>query len=653
VSIIDTNNGSAQLHLTIDNDTFGLTQNLNGNQSLILETRNSGTTNHSVVTDSTFAGAASDLINFTGQVGTTMDVIVGGAGHGNTFANTHAANIGGGDATFASNGVMHFNVQNNTFTGANGSAVTLFMANTSTNFEGTFSNNTIGTNGVAHSGSETGNGIFFSAAGAGTATLDIENNIIQNYDGNAGIFMDNTGGSYTVNATIIGNTTRQPGAGAFAGLALTNGSPSSGDTTNVFARISNNDFSGGDPANANDIIVGASGSAAATHTFTLSGATAADVASLAAIQSFLKNANNLNGASANTVVTAFTDAPVTVSAFKASSASPPLPTAPTPLLATAGGVQAASPTSGVTQLSEAQLDSVVAAAIAQWAHAGASSEQLAKLSALTFTVADLAGNTIGDHSAAKIVIDTDAAGHGWFVDPTPFDNFEFLHAVNAAGTDLFTAPSNAAAGHLDLLTTVTHELGHVLGLPDSTSSTDANDLMYINLVGGERRLPTTADVAQASGGTFSFAAVGTTAPADAAPASAAAPGRHGGHPLLDRLADNFHFAHVSADGPAPLPQTHAATDSSLVRGGAFDFSGLRSQFHASDFIEPGLHVAPEAGGFWAQLHDVVATRHGEVTPGAGWSGLATFGAHAGDHFNALPISPLLASYLAQHGDLHI
>ena len=31
-----------------------------------------------------------------------------------------------------------------------------------------------------------------------------------------------------------------------------------------------------------------------------------------------------------------------------------------------------------------------------------------------------------------------------------------------------TDPSNAAAGHLDLLTAVTHEMGHVLGLEDST-----------------------------------------------------------------------------------------------------------------------------------------------------------------------------------------
>jgi hypothetical protein len=329
VSIID--GGGAAIHLTIDNTTCGLTQNLSGgSQSLILEARNAGTADHVTVTRSTFTGAAGDLVNFTGQTGTTMDIIFGGVGLGNTLANTHPQHIGGGGMTLATNGVMRFNVSNNTFSGADGSAITMQMANAATSLDGTFDSNTIGTSGVTDSGSRTGNGIFTSFAGAGTVTLALTNNTIQQYHGNAGIFADNTGGSYPVNITITGNTVRQPGAGAFAGLALTNGSPGSIDTTNVFAKISGNDFSTGDPANANDIIVGASGSAAATHTFTLSGATAADVASLAAIQTFLKNSNNLNGASAATAVTAYTDPPVTVSAFKPSALSPPLPAAPVP-----------------------------------------------------------------------------------------------------------------------------------------------------------------------------------------------------------------------------------------------------------------------------------------------------------------------------------
>ena len=93
------------------------------------------------------------------------------------------------------------------------------------------------------------------------------------------------------------------------------------------------------------------------------------------------------------------------------------------------------------------------------------SPQLATLAAMTFTVADLAGNAVGEQTAGHIVIDTDAAGHGWFVDSTPNDNFEFAHAANAAGTDLSTDPTSAAAGHLDLLTAVMHEMGHELGLP--------------------------------------------------------------------------------------------------------------------------------------------------------------------------------------------
>ena len=117
------------------------------------------------------------------------------------------------------------------------------------------------------------------------------------------------------------------------------------------------------------------------------------------------------------------------------------------------------PTPGDTDLSQAELNSVVAAAIAQWKDAGATQAQLATLAAITFTVADLGGNAVGEHSAGHIVIDDDAAGHGWFIDPTPNDNSEFTHAANAAGTDLFTDPSNAAAGHIDLLTAVMHEMG--------------------------------------------------------------------------------------------------------------------------------------------------------------------------------------------------
>ena len=291
----------------------------------------------------------------------------------------------------------------------------------------------------------------------------------------------------------------------------------------------------------------------------------------------LSAANNGNS------VSSFSNPPNTITYNAGTPATPPLP-----LLAAAGGVQASSPTSGETHLTQAQLDSIVTAAIAQWAHAGASAAQLAKLSAVTFTVADLAGDAVGEHTTGHIEIDTDAAGHGWFVDTTPSDNFEFAHADNAAGTDLSADPSSAAAGHLDLLTAVMHEMGHELGI-DHTA--DAHDLMDDSLVDGERRLPDAADVAEAGGGTFSFVAVGTPSPPTAAGVT------HQGDLPLCVLVD----AQESTTAPTASPQAFGA---GLIRGDAFDFSGLTSQLH--DIVELITDAVPGLDAHLAQLHDVFA-----------------------------------------------
>ena len=248
-----------------------------------------------------------------------------------------------------------------------------------------------------------------------------------------------------------------------------------------------------------------------------------------------------------------------------------VPPAVAPLLAASGGVQASTPNAGEMHLTQGQLDSVVAAAIAQWAAAGASASQLAALPATTFSVADLSGNTIGKEGApSHITIDVDAAGHGWFVDPTPSDNFEFTHALNAVGTDLLTDPTSAAAGHLDLLTTVSHEMGHVINLPDSTATSDAHDLMYINLVDGERRLPSAADVAQANAATFSSHTVGATAP----PAPGSAPQASASQPAT---SDGGHFGwgadtFVFAPSGAATPMLGFAGFANFIKAAGVDFS---------------------------------------------------------------------------------
>jgi hypothetical protein len=320
MSIINTSGAAA---LSIKGCTFGLNQNFSdADQSLAIEARNTGTVINSTLGGSSageansFTGSPGDLVNVTGQTGTTMDVQF----IQNALSNNHAQNvIGGGGMTLATQGTMTFNVNGNTFRDANGSAITLFKATAGVLLSGKLTNNNIGVTGVADSGSATGNGIFGSFAGTGTIALTITNNVIRNYSGNAGLFFDNTGGSYTANFTITGNTTAEPGGGAFAGLALTNGGSGSTDTINVCATITGNDFSAGDPSDSNDIIVGASG-AAIGHTFNLPGY--AGGANLANVQTFIQN-NNLNPGS--TAVVAYTDPPVTPAAFTGTGTSCPTP----------------------------------------------------------------------------------------------------------------------------------------------------------------------------------------------------------------------------------------------------------------------------------------------------------------------------------------
>lgn len=132
----------------------------------------------------------------------------------------------------------------------------------------------------------------------------------------------------------------------------------------------------------------------------------------------------------------------------------------------------------VADLTKAELSPIVSAAMARWADAGLSEGQLEVLSGLNVVVMDLHDDLLGLADSSTIIIDSNAAGHGWFIDQTPADDVEFAEG----GPD-----------GMDLLTTVLHEMGHSLGLADQTE--DPSDLMYAWLDNGERRLPDAADVA--------------------------------------------------------------------------------------------------------------------------------------------------------------
>ncbi|MGF6429211.1 cadherin domain-containing protein [Bradyrhizobium elkanii] len=464
-----------------------------------------------------------NLVNFLGTGTSVMGLTVnGGSFTGNTVSDaTHVitgtgvfANSGGTamtanifNATFTNNNAgvdvstdpvatsLTFDIEGNTFLGQRSTAINHFdNGNPPFNrtVNGTIKNNIIGDDAITNSGSLVGNGIGIQNEGAINSKYLIDGNTISQIatalgiSVNVGLGGQATGGGET-DLTITNNTIQH--INGSRGIAIQDNQvtdianpPGAGPFPTIFLSMAGNSFSNiaGQAGNGQFVRIKESfGTVKVTQDAPTAGNAGTEL-------------DNANGSTDPTKFSISGTVGFT-------QGTPPLPTTNTlPLLAESGGVQATTPSAGEMHLTQSQLDSVVSAAIAQWAKAGASSDQLAALHAVTFSIADLVGQTVGEEGAGHITIDIDAAGHGWFVDPTPSDNSEFKLALNASGTDLLTDPSTAAAGHLDLLTTVVHELGHVLGLPDLTSSSNATDLMYIGLADGERRLPTATDVAQAN-----------------------------------------------------------------------------------------------------------------------------------------------------------
>ena len=136
-------------------------------------------------------------------------------------------------------------------------------------------------------------------------------------------------------------------------------------------------------------------------------------------------------------------------------------------------------------LTEAQLEPVLQQAIAAWVADGASAT---RLESANVQIGSLDDNLVGLTSGNQITLDATADGWGWNTDTS---NADF---TTTGPNGLQATPGSAAAGQMDLLTVVEHELGHELGLPDLNPLSNPSDLMAATLAPGVRRQPTTQDL---------------------------------------------------------------------------------------------------------------------------------------------------------------
>ncbi len=121
-------------------------------------------------------------------------------------------------------------------------------------------------------------------------------------------------------------------------------------------------------------------------------------------------------------------------------------------------------------LTSPQVDSLLPEAIHRWQVAGV---DVSALAGIDVRIADLGGTTLGLASGHTIWLDDNAAGWGWFVDATPWEDSEF------------TTPGNQGEqNRMDLLTVLEHELGHLLGHDHEEGS-----VMSETLAAGVRRTP--------------------------------------------------------------------------------------------------------------------------------------------------------------------
>jgi hypothetical protein len=134
------------------------------------------------------------------------------------------------------------------------------------------------------------------------------------------------------------------------------------------------------------------------------------------------------------------------------------------------------------------LQPILGQAIAAWQATGISPAELSRLYATHVVVTDLPGAKLGLGSrlSNSVWLDIDAAGHGWNVSRGTRDEGRGPEGLPPSGPGPSTLDPRPK---IDLLTVLSHELGHVLGYADVNPHSAAAGVMVAELAAGERVLP--------------------------------------------------------------------------------------------------------------------------------------------------------------------
>ena len=498
--------GNNTLNLTIkdtaggDQAVFGNNQPTKGAADFLIET--GGTSNLTMtVTGVNFNGANGSMLNIKSINSATQNIQV----TNNLFHNAQPTTLSGAtgvDITGAlTNSVIIYNIDGNSFKGMVSSPVHVMFNGTSGTVSGIINNNTFGTaNGVFDSSITNRASQFIGAVLAGIDSklpglgdinyaLRISNNTMRD-GGTDGVILlrsaaQNLQGTARVEATITNNTIAEVGAGNPAGIYLQPAGTGGGGKIGINMTGNNINVDG---ATSADAVFIDNGSSLSAHVYFPG--YAGPNAPTNQLSTFLTGAprNNIfpigsqdsgtGGAAVNPGGTLNGDVFVLA----------------VPLLLAPGGIESGANSFDTftnnlspSALTQPELESIVNAAMDRWSAIGLTPKQISTMREIRFELGDLKGDHLGHANGNRIVVDRNAQGKGWFVDPTPMDDHEFR--ARTSGTRSYTNPFSLAAGRIDLLTVIEHEIGHELGLADSYVEQDRDSIMYGYLTAGERRLP--------------------------------------------------------------------------------------------------------------------------------------------------------------------